>query len=825
MAPITVLKASLDYLPHGYCYAWVPELLWLHVISDLVIAAAYYAISIALLYFAKRRRDVVFRSVFLLFGLFILACASTHFMGAWTVWYPAYWTDGAIKAITAVVSLGTAILIWPLIPQALQIPSPSQLLELNENLASEVIERKQAEERLRKLIDAEPECVKTVGADGTLLDMNRAGLQMIQAESIEDVRGKPVSSLVVPPDRERFEAFNRRVLAGESGTLEYQIIGLKGGKRWMETHAVPFASRPGAPDTVLAVTRDITERKLAEEAVRLAATAFETSEAIMITDAAGIVQRVNSGYTAITGYTSDEIVGTPSEFLRPGANEGRISSPTILETLNATDCWKGEVTARRKNGDVFPVWLSIKAVRNDEKILTHYVVTFVDISERKRAQQEIEQLAYFDSLTGLPNRRLFLERLNQAVGDSRVNGSRCSLLFVDLDRFKHLNDARGHTVGDQLLRKVAERLTEGIGRDDMVARLGGDEFVILLDNLDDEIEPAYRRTMEVAENLRLMLQRPFLLSSGQHYVTASIGTAVYPFDTGSADDLLKAADMAMYQAKAAGRNTVRAYASTMQAVAETRLTLERDMHAALERGEFRLYLQPQVDGAGRTVGAEALLRWQHPTEGLLLPDKFIALAEETGLILPIGEWVFEQTCRESVRLSQAGHTLSLSANISPRRFQQSDFLERVQRILTRTGANPHDLIFEITEGLLVSDIDDAIAKMSALERVGIRFSVDDFGTGYSSLAYLKRLPLSELKIAQTFVEDLPDDPNDVALVETILSMAYHLNLETIAEGVETRPQLEFLKNRGCTRFQGYYFSRPLPAAEFFERLADASPSL
>ncbi|MEW6039385.1 MAG: EAL domain-containing protein [Pseudomonadota bacterium] len=819
MAPITELRASLDFLPHGYCYAWIPELLWLHVISDLVIAAAYYAISIALLYFAKRRRDVVFRSVFLLFGLFILACASTHFMGAWTVWYPVYWTDGAIKAITAAVSFGTAILVWPLMPQALQIPSPRQLLELNQNLASEVAERKQAEIRLRTILDAEPECVKMVGADGTLLDMNRAGLQMIEAESIDQVRGKSVSALVDPYDRDRFEAFNQRVLAGETGMLEFRVIGLKGGRRWLETHAVPFASKPGSPDALLAVTRDITERKLAEEAVRLAATAFETSEAIMITDAEGIVQRVNSGYTAITGYASEEIVGTPSDLLRLGANEGGISSPGIPETLNATDCWKGEVTARRKNGDVYPAWLSIKAVRNDEKVLTHYVATFVDISERKRAQQEIEQLAYFDSLTGLPNRRLFLERLNQAAGDSRVNGSRCALLFVDLDRFKHLNDARGHTVGDQLLRKVAERLSEGIGQGDTVARLGGDEFVILLGGLDAEIESACRHTMEVAENLRLMLQRPFVLSSGPHYVTASIGTAVYPFDTGSADDLLKAADMAMYQAKAAGRNTVRAYAATMRAAAESRLTLERDMHAALERGEFRLYLQPQVDGEGRTVGAEALLRWQHPTEGLLLPDKFIALAEETGLILPIGEWVFEQTCRESVRLSRAGHHLSLSANISPRRFQQSDFLERVRRILKRTGADPHDLIFEITEGLLVSDIDDAVAKMSALERLGIRFSVDDFGTGYSSLAYLKRLPLSELKIAQTFVEDLPDDPSDVALVETILSMAYHLNLETIAEGVETRAQFEFLKDRGCTRFQGYYFSPPLPAPDFFEKLA------
>ncbi|CAI8877086.1 diguanylate cyclase [Methylococcus capsulatus] len=819
MAPITALKSSLGYLPHGYCYAWVPELLWLHVISDLVIAAAYCAISIALLYFAKRRRDVVFRSVFLLFGLFILACAGTHFMGAWTVWYPAYWTDGAIKVITAAVSFGTAILVWPLIPRALEIPSPRQLLELNQHLASEVSERKQAEQRLRMLIDAEPECVKTVGADGTLLDMNRAGLQMIEAESIEEVRGKPIASLVAPQDVERFKAFNQRVLAGESGILEFQIIGLKGGRRWLESHAVPFASRPGAPDAVLAVTRDVTERKLAEEAVRLAATAFETSEAIMITDAAGIVQRVNSGYSAITGYTSDEIVGTPSEFLHPGGEEGKTSPRAILEALKGTDCWKGELTARRKNGDVCPVWLSIKAVRNDEQILTHYVVTFVDISERKRAQQEIEQLAYFDPLTGLPNRRLFLERLNQAIGESCVNGSRCSLLFVDLDRFKHLNDARGHTVGDQLLRKVAERLSEGVGRGGMVARLGGDEFVILLNGLDEEFESACRRTMDVAENLRVILQRPFVLSSGQHYVTASIGTAIYPFDTDSADDLLKAADMAMYEAKASGRNAVRAYASTMQAAAETRLTLERDMHAALERREFRLYLQSQVDGNGRIVGAEALLRWQHPTEGILLPDKFIALAEETGLILPIGEWVFEQVCHENVRLSQAGHRLSLSVNISPRRFQQADFLDRVQRILKRTGANPHDLIFEITEGLLVSDFDDAIAKMSFLERLGIRFSVDDFGTGYSSLAYLKRLPLSELKIAQTFVNDLPDDPSDVALVQTILSMAYHLNLETVAEGVETRAQLEFLKARGCTRFQGYYFSPPLPATEFFEKLA------
>ena len=448
--------------------------------------------------------------------------------------------------------------------------------------------------------------------------------------------------------------------------------------------------------------------------------------------------------------------------------------------------------------------------------MTHYVAVSSDISQRKLDEQKIHQLAFYDPLTSLPNRRLLMDRMKQAFAVSMRSGQYGALMFLDLDHFKILNDTKGHDIGDLLLMEVAKRLGSSVRGTDTVARLGGDEFVVVLGSLGAIAEEAATKSKLVAEKVRAALSRPYLLGDNTHHTTPSIGIVLFRGHQDSLDNLFKHADTAMYQAKLAGRNAIRFYDPEMQAALAARSELEAELHQALEKQQFRLYYQIQVDSLRRPLGAEALLRWEHPERGLVAPMQFIPLTEETGLIVPIGQWVLQTACAQLKAWQDNALTrdLTLAVNVSARQFHQPDFVDQVQRALQESGAKPAHLKLELTESTVLGNIQDTIAKMREIKMLGVSFSMDDFGTGYSSLQYLKRLPLDQIKIDRSFVNDISSDPNDAAIVQTIIAMTHALGLNVIAEGVETEAQRDFLDKHGCHAFQGYLFGKPVPIEQF-----------
>jgi diguanylate cyclase (GGDEF)-like protein/PAS domain S-box-containing protein len=474
-----------------------------------------------------------------------------------------------------------------------------------------------------------------------------------------------------------------------------------------------------------------------------------------------------------------------------------------------------EMQRERADGTMMWVAISGAPVFDANGVFTGYRGIGRDISDRKRAEADISRLAFYDALTGLPNRRLLMDRLTQALDFSARNVSHGALLFIDLDNFKVLNDTLGHHMGDELLKQVAQRLAQCVRATDTVARLGGDEFVIMLENIGDSPVDAAAQAEMVGKKVLSTLNQDFMVGGNRHHSSPSIGITLFYQHMHTLDELLKRADLAMYQAKNAGRNTLRFYDPEMQAAASARAVLELDMRLGLQRGEFSLHYQPVVDQHATMTGVEALLRWKHPKRGMVPPNEFIPVAEQTGFILQLGEWVLQVACEQLVHWSEDAATrhLSIAVNVSARQFRHTDFATQVLALLLKSGANPYRLKMELTESLLLSDIDDAIDKMGELRSMGVGFSLDDFGTGYSSLSYLKRLPLDQLKIDQSFVRDVLTDPNDAAIARTILSLAHSLDLGVVAEGVETTGQHDFLLANGCTQFQGYLFGRPVPIAE------------
>ncbi|MDI1308035.1 MAG: PAS domain S-box protein [Methylotenera sp.] len=557
------------------------------------------------------------------------------------------------------------------------------------------------------------------------------------------------------------------------------------------------------------------ERKQGEDDLRIASIAFESQEGMMVTDAKNIILKVNQAFCDITGYTAQEAVGhTPRLLSSSQHSEGFYDA--MWECVHATGHWAGEVYNRRKNGEVFPQHLTVTVVKDVYGIVTNHVATLTDITMNKAAAEEIKHLAFYDSLTGLPNRRLMVDRLNQALVFNARTGRDGAVLFLDLDHFKTLNDSLGHDVGDLLLQQVAERLVGCVREGDTVARLGGDEYVVLLESLSQDAPEAAAQVEVIGEKILASLNQAYQLGQHEYHCTPSIGVALFSNHNQSQEELLKHADIAMYQAKKAGRNTIRFFDPKMQEVINTRVDLERELRKAIDKQQLHLYYQIQVDLSGRSIGAEALIRWMHPEHGLVSPFHFISLAEETGLILPIGQWVLETACNQLKiwEKDEMTSSLTLSINVSAKQFRQTDFVNQVREALQRSEVNPMLLKLELTESMLLDNIEDTVTTMSRLKEIGIRFSLDDFGTGYSSLQYLKRLPLYQLKIDQSFVRDIAVDTSDQAIVRTIVAMAHTLNLNVIAEGVETEEQQGLLLNNGCTHFQGYYFGRPVPIEQF-----------
>jgi len=532
-----------------------------------------------------------------------------------------------------------------------------------------------------------------------------------------------------------------------------------------------------------------------------------TTEGVMIIDCEGLIQEVNPAFTTITGYSQQDAVGTKPQ-LYCAEKAGDEACQQFWQNLTRHDQWRGELWNLRKNGEVYPQWMSISTLPDDENGKRQYVALFSDITEQKEREACIEYQAYHDALTDLPNRRLFHDRLEQALSHAQRNDHISAVLFIDLDRFKTINDTLGHDLGDRLLQAVAQRLSSLIRKGDTVARLGGDEFIILL------AQVAKPQDVEVVVGKLISLfSQPFKIDQHLLHVTLSIGVALYPGDGESPEQLMKNADTAMYQTKNSGRNGYHLYVQSMNAAAESQLALESDLHTALANNEFVAHYQLQQDLKQKQIcSMEVLLRWQHPEQGLISPDRFIPLAEENGLINPIGDWVLNQACRQAKVWLDAGfRDITIAVNLSARQLQQPNIVTLIEQALERTGLPARHLELEITESLLLSDTERSIRLLHQLHDLGLQLALDDFGTGYSSLSYLKNLPFDLLKIDQSFIHGLPDNREDIALVEAIITMGHQLGMKVIAEGVEQEEQLSLLTRLGCDLVQGYLIARPVDA--------------
>lgn len=616
------------------------------------------------------------------------------------------------------------------------------------------------------------------------------------------------------------EKLQQVIRTGEPDEVDVAVTISNGDFR---THHICFVAEHGGDGEIigaLAFGRDVTESERTKEDLRIAAIALDSQEAIAITDANEAIVKINQAFTRITGYSAEEAIGnTPGQLLKSGRHDAEYYQ-TMWERLNREKYWEGEIWNRHKDGTVFPHRLSITAVTNDNGQITHYVAAFTDITQQKQAEEVIHNLAFFDSLTELPNRRLLQDRLQHTLATSSRNQRHGAVVFMDLDNFKELNDTKGHAVGDLLLVEVARRLQACVREDDTVARLGGDEFVIVLNDLNAVAAKAAVQAENLAEKMRASINATVDLHGYAYHGSPSIGICMFKGDDASEDELLKRADTAMYQAKQAGRNAIRFFDPATHTAMEARIALEADLRCALPEKQFTLYYQMQVNHTGYIIGAEALLRWKHPDRGLVSPLEFIPLAEETGLIISIGHWVLEAACAQLKKWELNGDTrhLQLAINVSAHQFHQPDFIEQVCAVLENTAINPHRLKFELTETMVLENVESTITKMNVLKDMGIQFAMDDFGTGYSSLAYLTRFPFSQVKIDQSFVRNIGVKSTDGVIVQTIIGMAENLCMEVIAEGVETREQRDFLERTGCVNFQGYLFGKPVPADEFEKSL-------
>ena len=692
---------------------------------------------------------------------------------------------------------------------------------LNDLLERDRIEQalRFSEARLRAITQAIPDLLLVLDEDGRYLEILCAERSLLYDEPSK-LLGRRLHDVMPEAEERRFLGFIQQNLNSDSPQLiEYSLPTL-GGPKVFEGRALPLEQPPGQKRAVVWLSRDITDRVNTELERRIAAIAFESQQGMLITDAQNRILRVNGAFSRISGYSAAEAIGQTTALLASGRH-GPDFYRSMWSSIEATGVWEGEIWNRRKSGEIFPEWLTISAVRNVHGEVTHYVAAFTDITDRKAAEERIHNLAFYDPLTGLPNRRLLLDRLHQAMAASRRSNQLGALMFIDLDNFKNINDLHGHQTGDQVLRVAAERLHAEVRASDTVARLGGDEFVVMLENLGDDPLRAAAQAEHIGMKLLNSLDRSYRLNELGLYSSASIGVVLFGGEACSSDELMKRADMSMYEAKISGKNALRFFDPRMQLAVQERLRLEAEIRQGLKNGEFVLSFQPQLEQNAGVIGAEALVRWQHPQRGLLSPAAFIAQAEHAGLIHALDLQVLQQACGQLARwaATPAFADLTLSVNLSAHLLYQDHFVEKLLDLLERSGANPARLKLELTETLLLDNMPEAIARMTRLKQHGIRFSIDDFGTGYSSMSYLQQLPLDELKIDQTFIRRLPDDASSLTIVRAICALASGLGLEVIAEGVESGAQRSVLLGNGCHRFQGYLFGKPMPAMELEEMVS------
>ena len=679
-----------------------------------------------------------------------------------------------------------------------------------------------SEERFRRLADNMRDLVCQIDVSGTVL-YTSPSYQSVLGYEPQALLGHSVFDGLHPDDRATVIATYQQALARhEAGLMEFRQQCADGSYLWLESLGNPLYDAAGQLLGAVISSRDISERKHAEEERRLALQVFENSrEAIMITDAQARILSVNRAFSDTTGYRADQVMGQTPHLLASGRH-GRDFYQKLWHALVTEGHWQGEIWNRRKNGEIYPEWLGISAVYDTLGELTHYVGIFSDLSERKASADRIEFLAHHDPLTALPNRHLLHDRLERALFRAERTQAGVALLCLDLDRFTLINDSLGHDLGDQLLQMVAIRLHKALRETDTVSRQGGDEFLILLPDTGQDGAACVVRNL-----LRGLESQPFYVAEHRLVVTASIGVSLYPEHGSSREALLRQAGVALHYAKSGGGNTYRFFSIDMESNTLERLQLETDLRLALERNEFMLYYQPQVElASGRIVGAEALLRWRHAERGLIAPGQFIPIAESSGLILPIGDWVLREACRQNRAWEQAGlPRISVAVNLSALQFQRVDLLDEVSQALAAAGLRSDSLELELTESILIQNIENTLRIVERLRLLGLRLAIDDFGTGYSSLSYLQKLAVHTLKIDQSFVQGLVSDASgSAAIIRAIIQLAHSLKLITVAEGVETAAQLAFLREQGCDQVQGYYFSRPLPADDFAGLLAQTTLS-
>jgi diguanylate cyclase (GGDEF)-like protein/PAS domain S-box-containing protein len=736
-----------NFMPHGHCYLWTPALLWLYVISDGLIAFSYFSIPVAILYFIRKRIDLQFNWVFLMFSLFIFLCGMTHLISILTIWQPAYWLDASMKGLTAIASAITAVMLWRLMPILLTVTSVKQLQKTIDQLQHEVDQRKQAEKELAAL--------------------NNNLEQSVQQRTLE------------------LSNINRDLL--------------------MEIEQ-----------------RKLIEQDLFQEKQQALVTLESIGDGVITTDMDSKVTYLNPIAERMTGWTLAEAKGRPILEVFRILNESTrklAANPVDVVLAHGMVCGIANHTiVISKTGKEFAIEDSAAPIINVDGNTIGVVLVFHDVSEAKHMAEKMSYLAEHDFLTDLPNRLLLTDRITQALNMARRKNSRVGILYLDLDHFKKVNDTLGHDVGDQLLMMLSKKLQACLRNMDTISRQGGDEFVILLTEFDSPAIP-----VTIANKLLEATCKAFQIGTHELNVSASIGISMYPEDGDSADALMKNADAAMYYAKSLGRNNFQFFTKQLSAKIAEQVDLENSLLRAVNQHEFKLVYQPKVLlETGEIIGAEALIRWHHPEKGMVSPDIFIPIAEDTGLIKLIGKWVLSEACEQNKRWQQAGlPAIPVAINVSAVELKQADYLQQVSKVLMQSGLEAQYLELEVTERVAIDGYDEGIRDLLALKEMGVRLSIDDFGTGYSSLSYLKRLPVDSVKIDKSFVRDIQSDANDAAIVTAIIKMSHSLGFSVIAEGVETSAQLHFLKETECDEIQGYFISRPI-SAEDFAKLLEAN---